>query len=103
MNNHIGTTHEMNTKGFKSKNGNYRFRRFQALDDALCIFLHLQENPSWFGTSDVIEFMDWNNNEATRKRTRRICESLVRIGRIDTKRVHGGSIGACERMWRILE
>lgn len=97
MNTVTGLTSEM-----KRRKGG-RFRRFQALDDALTIFLHLHDHPSWFGTSDIIRVMEWEYNEATRKRTRRIGEALVRLGRVETKKVHGGSVGAAERMWRILE
>lgn len=96
-----GITHEMKVKGRAYHK--WRYRRFQALDDALTIFLHLQDHPHWFSTTDVIEFMEWNNNPATRKRVRRIGESLVRLERVETKNTTGGSPSHPERIWRILE
>jgi len=93
----LGTTKEMNRR----KGG--RFRRFQALDDSIQIFLYMQTHKNWFSTTDVIGFMEWENTHATRKRTRRLGEVFVRLGIMETKRVNGGSPSRMERFWRILE
>jgi len=94
-------TQEMKRRG--KSYGNYRFRRFQALDDALQIFFHIQDAKLWVTTTDLITQMDWERTPTTMKRTRRICESLVRIGKISKRTAHGGPENSHENLYRILE
>jgi hypothetical protein len=62
---------------------NYRFRRFQALDDALMIYFTLYDSKSWMSVQDLCERLEWNDEDgAVRKRVRRICESLRRVKRV---------------------
>jgi hypothetical protein len=64
----------------------YRFRRFQALDDALEIYFHMRSTGAWVTVRDIIYLMDWDENDQTvHKRVRRIAESLERVGRLQRK------------------
>ena len=67
--------------------GNYRYRRFQALDDALSIYFHMSEySGTWFTVSDICDKMEWDEtNKSTRRRVRRICESLKRVHRVEIR------------------
>ena len=97
-------TKEMRQKSFKLKSGYRHFKRYGALDDALQLFLYMQSHyRQWFSTTDIIDFMEWDCNLATRKRVNRLGYGFVRIGRFENKIVHVGSPERKENMWRILE
>jgi hypothetical protein len=66
--------------------GNYRYRRFQALDDALMVYFVMQNIKAWVTVRDICESMDWDSEDpSTRRRVRRICQSLERVHRIQIK------------------
>jgi hypothetical protein len=66
--------------------GNYRYRRFQALDDALMVYFAMQNINAWVTVRDICYEMDWNAEDGSvRRRVRRICQSLERVHRIQIK------------------
>lgn len=75
-------TKEMSKRGHTTYG--YRYRRFQALDDSLLIYFILRDSRAWLTTWDILDRLEWEDfKDSTRKRVRRICESLVRIGRVE--------------------
>lgn len=69
--------------------GNYRFRRFQALDDGITLYFAIKDAKSWVTVEDICIALEWDeHNPSTRRRVRRICESLVRIKRVQLRGGH---------------
>jgi hypothetical protein len=68
----------------------YRYRRYQALNDALDMYFVLYETKGWMTVDDICEELEWDSQDsAVRKRIRRMAEALVRIERVEIKRTPG--------------
>jgi hypothetical protein len=62
----------------------YRYRRYQALNDALDMFFVLSETKTWMSVDDICQELEWDSTDhAVRKRVRRMAEVLVRIDRAE--------------------
>jgi hypothetical protein len=74
--------------GGKWKRHNYRYRRFQALSDALDIYFILSDvSGTWLDINDICGELEWDDRDpAIRKRVRRILYALQRIERIEIKK-----------------
>jgi hypothetical protein len=74
--------------GGKWKRHNYRYRRFQALSDALDIYFVLSDvSGTWLDINDICDELEWDDRDpAIRKRVRRIFYALQRIERIEIKK-----------------
>jgi prophage antirepressor-like protein len=84
--------------------GNYRYRRFQALDDALTVYFAMQNINAWVTVRDICDVMDWNaEDNSTRRRVRRICQSLERVHRIQIKNGGKGRGPYVPLFMRVLE
>lgn len=91
-----------------NKDGNYRFRRFQALSDALEIYFDvmLPYRRSWFTTRDICDAMEWPVNPTSQKRAIRLCLALKRVGRLErnTETPKGTNKGAFRTsFWRVIQ
>jgi hypothetical protein len=89
-------TKEMTTRGrvhIRGARQNYRYRRFQALNDSLDIFFVLFDaKGKWFTVEDVCKELEFDAEDpAIQKRLRRIAHALARIHRIEC--THASRLG----------
>lgn len=70
-----------------------RYRRYQALNDALELYFAMLDHPGWYDWKELADLMEWEvgkrsatGESATRKRVQRMMYALERLGRVDVKR-----------------
>lgn len=75
------------TYGTAGHRTQHRYHRYQALSDCVEILDAIRDSGRAWNVKEICEFMEWDaTNGATRKRTRRIMQALIRIGKVENNR-----------------